>query len=246
MPVRADAISSAPKPKMAQTVNPSYARGLNRTIVIATIAWCTGLGTVIAAQATALSQPTPVALEAGIAGTNQTQTIEKTSEWATFIADAARTPSMLAAAALAAVAVGSLVVIGRSSGGRAGAATVALGVYGALALNREELLGLLDASNPTVGAIVLRSVLLLACAVLAWRWMDDVALGAALTPAEDPHAVDGATDREAAHVAKEGPKDRDHSGRRLREAIGVESVVRDEPGLHGHGSPIPRTMPDDD
>jgi hypothetical protein len=240
-PVRADATTSAPKPKMARTVSPNYARGLNRAIVIATGVWCLGLAATIAAQATMLSQPAPVALESAVAGTNTVDTIEKTSEWSAFIADAMRTPALLAASALAAIAIGSLVVVSRSTGGRAGAATIALGVYGALALNRSELLGILDVASPSIAMIAMRTVFLVACALLSWRWMDDISLGAALTPAEDPHGIDAATDREAANVGREGAVGRDRSSRRLQVAMAT-----DEPGLHGHGSPIPRTMPDDD
>jgi len=120
-------------------------------------------------------------------------------------------------------------------------------VFGALALSRTEIHAILDGSGHTLTHMLARLGLVIGTGALVWRWIEDVALAASLAPNDDPHAVDAAADREAAHIAKHGPLNTDAASRRLREVLRTESESpAHEPGLHGRGSPIPRLMPTHD
>ena len=90
--------------------------------------------------------------------------------------------------------------------------------------------------------------LVVVSALLAWRWIEDVALAAAVAPTVDPLAIDARIDNEAAESARNGPISRDSASRQLRGVLGIASRVEfiEESGLSGRGSPIPRVMPNDE
>ena len=171
------------------------ARGISRVVALTTAVWCLGLlaravETSCVVAGSGIAPDSSSGLDAGAAS------ITGIRDMARFTADLMVIPSSLAVAGLAAVALGSLIVLVRSNSDRAGATFAALALYGALA------------------------------------------------PSDDPHEIDIRTDREAAHVARTGPSTQDASSRRLRDALIGEGKRQTTVGLHGHGSPIPRVLPD--
>ena len=219
-------------------------RGVTRVIAVATAVWCLGL-LARAVESSCVLAGTGVVdgAEAGL--TAGAATITSIREIARFSAELLSVPSVLAAGGLAAVALGSLLVILRSRSDKAGATFAALAVYGALALSRTEITSILDGTSHSVTHMLARLGLVVGSCVLAWCWIEDVALAASLAPSDDPHEVDPAADREAAHIAKHGPMHGNAASRRLHEVLRSEPVAN-EPGLHGRGSPIPRFMPTHD
>lgn len=220
------------------------ARSFTRVIATATAVWSLGLVAKIAHQSAILARPPQKVFDGAESGTGA-PAISATEEWAGFAARALETPATLAVAALAALALGSLIIVARGSSNRCGATVIALALYGALALSSGVTQSLFASGDDgvTIWQIGFEVVVLLGMAALGWRWIEEVALAAALGPREDPHAIDAKTDREAAEDAERGPSGRGFS-RHLNKALGE----RKEPdaGLSGAGSPIPRVMPEDD
>ena len=221
-------------------------RGISRVIAVSAAVWCFGL------LARAVETSCVLAGHGVVDGGDASLTagaavITGIRDVARFTADMLSVPSALAVAALASVALGSLMVILRSRSDKAGATFAALAIFGALALSRTEVGSILDGGGHTLTHMLARLGLVVGTCALVWRWIEDVALAASLAPNDDPHAVDAAADREAAHIAKHGPLNTDASSRRLREVLRTESgSAAHEPGLHGRGSPIPRVMPTHD
>jgi len=221
-------------------------RGIARVIAVATAVWCFGLlarsvetSCVLAGHGVVDGAETSLTAGAAV--------ITGVRDIARFTADALSVPSVLSVAALAAVSLGSILVIVRSRSDKAGATFAALAIYGALALSRTEIAAILDHSGHSAWHLAARLGLALGSIALAWRWIEDVALAGSLAPNDDPHAVDARTDIEASRVARSGPSTTDAASRRLRDALRSETTVSGgEPGLSGRGSPIPRVMPDQD
>ena len=217
-------------------------RGVSRVIALATAVLCAGLlaravhtSCIIAAHGVTPGSAEDLTAGAAVIGT--------VGDFARMAADVLSVPSMLAVAALAAVALGSLLVVVRSQSDRAGATFFALAVFAALTLSRTEARAMLDDGGHTAWHLAARIGLAIGVCVLAWRWIEDVALASSLLPSDDPHAVDAAADREAEHIATHGPLSTDAASRRLRQALRAESKEDAEPALHGRGSPVPRVMP---
>lgn len=220
------------------------ARSFTQAIAIATAVGALGLIAQIAHQGAILARP-PQKVFDGADGATGAPAISTTEEWAGLAARLLETPSMLSVSALAALALGSLIIVARGSSARCGATVIALALYGALALSSDVTRSLFAPSEEgaRLYMIVFEAVALFGVAAIAWRWIEEVALAAALGPREDPHAIDAQTDREAAEDAERGPSTRGHS-RHLNKAL---SERKDQdPGLSGAGSPIPRVMPEDE
>ena len=219
------------------------ARGISRVVALTTAVWCLGLlaravETSCVVAGSGIAPDSSSGLDAGAAS------ITGIRDMARFTADLMVIPSSLAVAGLAAVALGSLIVLVRSNSDRAGATFAALALYGALAMSRTEIDGVLSGSSHSVWFMVARLGLVAGSCALAWRWIEDISLAGAPAPSDDPHEIDIRTDREAAHVARTGPSTQDASSRRLRDALIGEGKRQTTVGLHGHGSPIPRVLPD--
>ena len=217
-------------------------RGVSRVIALATAVLCAGLlaravhsSCVIAAHGVHPGSAEDLTAGAAVIGT--------VGDFARTVADFLSLPALLSIAALAAVALGSLLVVVRSQSDRAGATFFALAVFAALTLSRTEARTMLDDGGHTAWHLAARIGLAVGVCVLAWRWIEDVALAASLLPSDDPHPVDAAADREAEHIATHGPLSADAASRRLRQALRSESNHDAEPALHGRGSPVPRVMP---
>jgi len=221
-------------------------RGISRVIAVATAVWCFGL------LARAVETSCVLAGHGVVDGADASLTagaavISGVRDVARFTGDALSVPAVLAIAGLAAVSLGSLMVILRSRSDKAGATFAALAVYGALALSRTEISSILDHSGHSAWHLAARLGLALGSIALAWRWIEDVALAASLAPDDDPHAVDARTEVEASRLARQGPSTMDASSRRLRDALKTQSpLASGEAGLSGRGSPIPRVMPEED
>jgi len=220
-------------------------RGVSRVIALATAVLCAGL-LARAVQTSCVIASHGVTPGGGEDLTAGAAVIGTVGDLARAAADFLSAPSMLSVAALAAVALGSLMVVVRSRSDRAGATFLALAVFAALTLSRTEARAMLDDGGHTAWYLAARIGLAIGACILAWRWVEDVALAASLLPSDDPHEVDAAADREAAHIATHGPLTTDAASRRLREALRTESAESGEPGLHGRGSPIPRVLPTQD
>ena len=221
------------------------AHGISRVIAVATAVWCLGL-LARAVETSCVIASNGIAPEASGNMDAGTATITGIRDVARYIADLMTIPSSLAIAALATVALGSLMVIVRSRSERAGATFAALAVYGALALSRTEVAGILDGTAQSVWYMAARIGLVIGSCALAWRWIEDISLAGAIGPSDDPHEVDARFDTEAAHVARTGPSTTDAASRRLRDVVIGEGKRQTTVGLHGHGSPIPRVLPDQD
>lgn len=228
------------------------ARALTRAIALATAIWCLGIVARAGEAACRLAGAGPEAAKGpDAAGVPAVVALTRAM---TSAADLLLTPSLLATGALAGLAVASFLVIIRGRSLRAGATTLALGLFAGFALGGAETRALLSVVEPGWFAIGSRVAIAVASAAIAWRWIEDVSLAAALVPLVDPHAIDAALDQEAAAAASRGFDDRDAATRRLDRVLGegggggrIERIVEaTEPHLHGQGSPIPRTMPADD
>lgn len=233
------------------------ARALSRAIALSTAIWC--LGVLARAGETACRLATQGTNDPGHgdgasvaqSGTPGTIALGRALSSA---ADLLLTPAMLAAGALAGLAVASFLIIVRGRSVRAGATTLALAAFAGFALAGSETRALLAVVEPSWLGVLARVAIAVASAVLAWRWIEDVALAAALVPLVDPMAIDAELDREAAAAASRGVDARDAASRRLDHALGGSSsagriermVEAEEPHLHGQGSPIPRFMPSDE
>jgi hypothetical protein len=169
--------------------------------------------------------------------------------WSGIAADAglAALPAILAATG--ALALASLLVVVRGASPRATATVGTLALSAAMLASPEAVRGMFGAAAAGLLAIGLRVVLAALLAALAWRWVEELALAAALAPRIDPHEIDAVTDREAAEDARKGPGGRDGAARRLDEVLSerVEgprgrSTRDSDPGFLGSGSPIPPTL----
>lgn len=221
------------------------AHGISRVIAVATAVWCLGL-LARAVETSCVVASNGIAPEASGSMDAGTATITGIRDVARYIADLMTIPSSLAIAALATVALGSLMVIVRSRSERAGATFAALAIYGALALSRTEVAGILDGTAQSVWYMAARIGLVIGSCALAWRWIEDISLAGAIGPSEDPHAIDARFEREANLAARAGPSTNDAASRRLRDVVIGEGKRQSTVGLHGHGSPIPRVLPDQD
>ncbi|MFM1805638.1 MAG: hypothetical protein RL136_2517 [Planctomycetota bacterium] len=223
-----------------------FARSVGRVVAIGTALVCLGLlargvqtSCEIAGHGVEVASPEGLGAGAAVIGSIR--------DGARYTADFLSVPAMLAIGALAAVALGSVMVILRSRSDKAGATFFALAVFAALTLSRSEARAMLDDSNHDAWHLAARVGLALGACLLAWRWIEDVALAASMLPSDDPHEVDPLADREAQHIATHGPMHTDANSRRLRDALRTDSIREEpEPGLHGRGSPIPRVMPAQD
>lgn len=238
VPNRVDRISMSPLDGLA--------RGLTRGIVCAGVIWCAAplaraIEVSCALASGEVTPPTTGVTEAGV------PLIARIGEMSGVLADGLVSVSLLAGSALAALALGSFFVIVRGCSPRAGAATASLAIFGSIAFAREDMGAVLATNSASILHILVPVLIVIASALICWRWIEDVALAAALAPAVDPLSIDAATDHEASDSARKGPIARDAASRQLRGALGFSgsSEVIDEPGLHGRGSPIPRVMPDD-
>ena len=233
------------------------ARGVSRTISAASALWCLALTARVAQIACDLAGGREASAQHvgdQSASTNAgLPAIASVSSWCAMVADTLAAPAFLATGALAALALASFMVIIRGRSVRAGATTVALALYATLLVSRDEARGLLATTDPSMFALLVRAAIAVGCVCLAWRWVEDVALAAALAPKEDPLSIDEATEREATLAGARGMDSSDAASRRLDRVLhrpsaqqqGIDSIQA-EPGLHGKGSPIPRMMPSDD
>lgn len=221
------------------------AHGISRVVAVATAALTIGLLSRAVENACVIAS-SGIAPDAASNMDAGAATITGIRDIARFTADAMTIPSTLAVAALATVALGSIMVLVRSRSERAGATFAALALYGALALSRTEVASVLDGTNHSVWYLAARLGLVAGSCVLAWRWIEDISLAGAIGPSEDPHEVSSRIELEAAHVARTGPSTTDAASRRLRDALVGETKRQTTVGLHGHGSPIPRVLPDQD
>ncbi len=233
------------------------ARGLSRTISAATALWSVALIARVAQIACDLSGGREAlashAAQKGDSANAGLPAIASVSSWCGMVADTLAAPAFLATGALAALALASFMVIMRGRSVRAGATTVALALYATLLVSRDEARGLLGTVDPSMFALLVRAAVAVGCVCLAWRWIEDVALAAALAPKVDPLSIDEATEREATLAGVRGMDTSDAVSRRLDRALQRPSAqqhefesIQSEPGLHGKGSPIPRMMPSDD
>jgi hypothetical protein len=233
------------------------AQALSRAIALATVVWCLGVlaraGETACRLATHGTQAPEGEPATSVAASGSPGTIALGRAFSSA-AELLLTPSLVAAGALAGLALASFLIIIRGRSVRAGATTLALAAFAGFALAGSETRALLSVVEPSWIGVVSRGAIAVASAVLAWRWIEDVALAAALVPLVDPHAIDAELDREAAAAASRGLDGRDAASRRLDRALGgvpgvgrIERLVEaEEPHLHGQGSPIPRFMPEDD
>lgn len=170
--------------------------------------------------------------------------VPRIGAWSGVAADAglAATPPIVAA--LAALGLGSLFVVVRGSSPRATASVALLALSAALLASPAAVQGVFGTAGAGLLPIAVRVVIATLLAALAWRWIEEIALAAALAPRVDPLAIDAATDREASEDASRGPGGRDGAARRLDEILS-ERVAADplamsrEEGILGTGSPIP-------
>lgn len=170
--------------------------------------------------------------------------VPRIGAWSGVAADAglAAAPSILAA--LAALGLASLLVVVRGASPRATTTVALLALSAAFLASPAAIHGVFGPGGAGLLAIALRTVIAVLLAVLAWRWIEELALAAALAPRIDPHAIDATTDREATEDAVRGPGGRDGAARRLDEVlservVGVPAVLPREGGILGTGSPIP-------
>jgi hypothetical protein len=176
--------------------------------------------------------------------TDATTLVPRIGAWSGVAADAglAAAPSVLAA--LAALSLASLLVIVRGASPRATATVALLALTAAFLASPGAVFGVFGPGGAAILAIAFRTVIAVLLAVLAWRWIEELALAAALAPRVDPHAIDATTDREASEDAIRGPGARDGAARRLDEVLSERVVSASvassrESGMLGTGSPIP-------
>lgn len=223
------------------------ARALTRAIVCTALVWCLS----------PLARAIEIACVLASVGAPQTTTndaavgvplIGRIGAAAGVAADAMVPLSMFAMSGLAALALASFFIVVRTQSPRAGAVLTALVLFGSLALGRNEVGPVLARATPSLVALAAVVGLVVVSALLAWRWIEDVALAAAVAPTVDPLAIDARIDNEAAESARNGPISRDSASRQLRGVLGIASRVEfiEESGLSGRGSPIPRVMPNDE
>ena len=143
-------------------------RGVSRVIALATAVLCAGLlaravhsSCVIAAHGVHPGSAEDLTAGAAVIGT--------VGEFARTAADFLSLPALLSIAALAAVALGSLLVVVRSQSDRAGATFFALAVFAALTLSRTEARTMLDDGGHTAWHLAARIGLAVGVCVLAWR-----------------------------------------------------------------------------
>lgn len=179
--------------------------------------------------------------------------VGRIGETAGIVASSMAGLSGMAAAALAALALATLLLAIRARTPRIGSTVTSLALFAAIATHAPELRGSLAALAAGAFGIAVTSAVVLATAVLAARWIEDVALTVALEKSIDPLAISADIDAEARDAARSGVSSVDQASYRLAGALGrqggtgafTEAVIEDV-GLSGKGSPIPCRMPDDD
>ena len=175
--------------------------------------------------------------------------ITRVAEWSGVLASAVSPVATFAVGALVALALASLAIEVRSITPRVGATIAALALYGGPAVQAAEIREGLLALAPGLRGIAVAITIGVASLVLAWRWVENVALAAALPAREDPLAVSAEVDREAGSRAHRGVDSVNTSASRLAGAfhrVVGEPVSEEDAGLSGRGSPIPRRVPDDE
>ncbi len=175
--------------------------------------------------------------------------IARLAEWSGMLATGLSPVSTFAVGSLVALALGCLSIEARSVAPRVGATIAALALYGGVALNLAEIREAILTLQPGFVGVTVTIMMVASSLVLAWRWVENVALAAALSPREDPLAISPEVDAEAGSRAHRGVDSVNMSASRLAGAfqrVVRESSTGDEEGLSGRGSPIPRRLPDDE
>jgi len=175
--------------------------------------------------------------------------ITRLAEWSGVLAKAVSPVATFAVGALVALALASLAIEVRSIAPRVGATISALALYGGTAVQATEIREGLLAFAPGFLGISVAITIAIASLVLAWRWVENVALAAALPIREDPLAISAEVDLEAGTRAHRGVDSVNTSASRLAGAfhrVVSEPVAEQDAGLSGRGSPIPRRLPDDE
>jgi hypothetical protein len=225
----------ASRPAVAASATAGLARGIIRIGLALVAALDATLVLRVVETGCRLSQP---------AETDAASLVPRLGAWSGVAADAglAACPSILAA--LAALSLASLLVVVRGSSPRATTTVALLALTAAFLASPAAVHGVFGPGSVGVLAIAFRIVIAVLLAVLAWRWIEELALAAALAPRVDPHSIDAATDREASEDALRGPGGRDGAARRLDEVLSERVVSASvssqrEGGMLGTGSPIP-------
>lgn len=160
------------------------------------------------------------------------------------------------AAALGALALGSLLVIAAGRSPRAGATVTSLAISAALVASAESVGETFRSLSAHWLSLVSIAISLAALVVLVWRWIEDLALAAALAARVDAmrmvqtadQAMMRAVDSEASLVSERGIELHDSASRVLARVLVSEessasAAQRAEPDpispLIGFGSPLP-------
>lgn len=222
-------------------------RRLIRAIAVCTFIFATSpLARAVELSCTlALGDPAAGASRAG-----EMSVVGRIGEIAGIVASSMAGLSGMAAAALAALALATLLLAIRARTPRIGSTVTSLALFAAIATHAPELRGSLAALAAGAFGISVTAAVVLATALLAARWIEDVALTVALEKSIDPLSISADMDAEARDAARSGVSSVDQASYRLAGALGrhsafTEAVVEDV-GLSGKGSPIPCRMPDDD
>lgn len=175
--------------------------------------------------------------------------ITRVAEWSGVLANAVAPVATFAVGALAALALACLMIEVRSVTSRVGATVAALALYGGAAIQVTEIRESMLALAPGFLGVGVSVAIVTASLVLAWRWVENLALAAALPAREDPLAISAEIDFEAGSRAHRGVDSVNSSAARLAGALHRvvgESAAAEGDGLSGRGSPIPKRLPDDE
>lgn len=230
-------------PKVASE---NLARSLIRVIWVSTAVWVLLPMTKTVQLACLLGVGDPLA---PAARSDDGLLIARLAEWSGMLALGLSPVSTFAVGSLVALALACLLIEARSVAPRVGATIVALALYGGVALNLVEIREAMLALTPGLVGIAVSILMAMSSLILAWRWVENVALSAALLPREDPLAISPEVDAEAGSRAQRGVDAVNMSTSRLTGAFQRfvrESSMAEEPGLSGRGSPIPRRLPEDE
>lgn len=236
-------------PKAADQPAQRIGRRLMRAIAVC------ALGFVLLPLAKAVELSCALALGAPAPASNgapEMSVVGRIGEFAGTLAAAVGALSGMCAAALAALALATIVLALRARTPRIGATVTALALFAALSSHASELRGALLALDAGAMGISVALAIVVATTLLAARWIEDVALTVALEKSIDPLAITADIDAEARDAARLGVSGVDSASYRLAGALGrgavgheYDAAVVDEPALSGRGSPIPCRMPDD-
>jgi hypothetical protein len=177
--------------------------------------------------------------------------ITRAADWSGVLANAVAPVAAFAVGALAALALACLMIEVRSVTSRVGATVAALALYGGAAIQVTEIREAMLALAPGFLGVGVSIAIMTASLVLAWRWVENLALAAALPARVDPLAISAEVDFEAGSRAHRGVDSVNSSAARLAGAfhrvVGESSTGEgDGDGLSGRGSPIPKRLPDDE